>query len=283
MFCAAAFVFGSIGQEFVRGVRARRAMAGESPPRALLALVRRNRRRYGGYVVHLGIAVLFIGVAASSSFQHASELQLRPVQSTKVGAYTVRYVRPTALDHAEVRPCAHRLDTGPRRRTRCQKGWPPRRHATRDVWTAIAPNIETPNLKRIVSVGNVTLPPEEGAIALIYLARSYLRQPLRRSSTSLSRRSSCGSGSAAYRLGGLVAVSSAPSTVRRRVRRPFVRLAPARVARALLRSPKERGGSTDRHFLVGSRGGRRAADHGPVADGPGELGLADETGRRGGG
>ena len=78
MFCCAAFVFGSVGQEFYRGTRARRAMAGESAPIALLALVRRNRRRYGGYIVHLGIAVLFIGVAASSSFQHASELRSRP-------------------------------------------------------------------------------------------------------------------------------------------------------------------------------------------------------------
>ena len=79
MFCCAAFVFGSIGQEFFRGARARRAMAGRDGCRvALLALIRRNRRRYGGYIVHIGIAVLFIGVAASSSFQHASELGLAP-------------------------------------------------------------------------------------------------------------------------------------------------------------------------------------------------------------
>ena len=56
----------------MRGARARRAMAGEAAPLALLALVRRNRRRYGGYIVHVGIAVLFVGVAASSSFQHSS-------------------------------------------------------------------------------------------------------------------------------------------------------------------------------------------------------------------
>ncbi len=85
MFCCGAFVFGSVGQEFFRGVRARRAMAGERAPVALVALVRRNRRRYGGYIVHLGIAVLFVGVAASSSFQHASELGLvaGPVRSRR--------------------------------------------------------------------------------------------------------------------------------------------------------------------------------------------------------
>src|SRR5271170_673070 len=96
IFCCAAFVAGSIGQEFFRGVRARRAMADEAAPTALVALVKRNRRRYGGYIVHIGIAVLFVGVAASSSFQQTSELRLSPAQSSRVGAYTVRYVRPTA-------------------------------------------------------------------------------------------------------------------------------------------------------------------------------------------
>src|SRR6202167_4773818 len=64
MFGCAAFVFACVGQEFFRGVRARRAMAGEAAPVALVALVRRNRRRYGGYIVHIGIAVLFVRVAA---------------------------------------------------------------------------------------------------------------------------------------------------------------------------------------------------------------------------
>src|SRR5207344_2006245 len=96
MFGCAAFVFGCVAQEFARGVGARRAMAGEAAPVALVALVRRNRRRYGGYIVHIGIAVLFVGVAASSSFQHASELALTPGHSTRVGAYTIRYLRPTA-------------------------------------------------------------------------------------------------------------------------------------------------------------------------------------------
>ncbi len=46
--------------------------------------------------MHVGIAVLFVGVAASSSFQHAVEPTLSVGQSTRVGAYTVHYVRPTA-------------------------------------------------------------------------------------------------------------------------------------------------------------------------------------------
>jgi cytochrome c-type biogenesis protein CcmF len=95
MFGAAAFVLATVGQEFWRGTTARRAMTGDAPPAALLALVRRNRRRYGGYLVHAGMAVLFIGVAASSAFAHQRDVQLSPGQTTKVGGYDVRYVKPT--------------------------------------------------------------------------------------------------------------------------------------------------------------------------------------------
>src|SRR4051812_29215188 len=78
MFVVAAFAIGTVVQEFVRGVRARRAMTGEAAPLALLTLIRRNRRRYGGYTIHLSMAVLFIGVAASSAFQHVRVVQMRP-------------------------------------------------------------------------------------------------------------------------------------------------------------------------------------------------------------
>jgi cytochrome c-type biogenesis protein CcmF len=96
MFAAGALVVTAVVQEFVRGVRARRAMTGESPPRALGALVRRNRRRYGGYIVHAGVAVALIGVAASTSFQHSRQATIAPGQSVLVDGYRVSYVRPTA-------------------------------------------------------------------------------------------------------------------------------------------------------------------------------------------
>ena len=85
MFGLAAFVLTAVGQELWRGVRARRAMSGDRVPAALVALVRRNRRRYGGYLVHAGIAVLFVGVAASSSFQDEREVLLSPGQTARVG------------------------------------------------------------------------------------------------------------------------------------------------------------------------------------------------------
>jgi cytochrome c-type biogenesis protein CcmF len=96
MFALGAFVIAGVLQEMYRGTSARRAMTREPWPLAFGALIRRNRRRYGGYIVHLGIAVLMIGIAASSSFQHSSQVTLKPGQSAKVAGYTFRYVRPTA-------------------------------------------------------------------------------------------------------------------------------------------------------------------------------------------
>jgi cytochrome c-type biogenesis protein CcmF len=96
MFTFVAFVLSVIGQEFWRGASARRVMTGESLPRALTRLIGRNRRRYGGFLVHAGIAVLFLGVAASSAFIEQRDVRLSPGESVKVGGYDVTYLRPTA-------------------------------------------------------------------------------------------------------------------------------------------------------------------------------------------
>jgi cytochrome c-type biogenesis protein CcmF len=96
MFCAGVFVVVVVAEEFRRGVRARRAVSSETAIGALAGLLSRNRRLYGGYVVHVGVAVLFAGVAASSAFQHVRDVQLRPGQTARVGGYDVRYVRATS-------------------------------------------------------------------------------------------------------------------------------------------------------------------------------------------
>ena len=269
MFCCAGFVFASIGQEFYRGTRARRAMAGEAPPRALLALVRRNRRRYGGYVVHLGIAVLFIGVAASSSFQHASELGLSAGESTRVGAYKVRYVRPTAtitprydaahtgstlslgavLDvtkhgrHvATLRPSEgyYASQDASQGTVGSLIGGQPVSHVsidagvTRDVWSAIQPDLEAPSLKRIVTIGNRTLSPEEALVAIGYLARAYLKNPPQAQFHFIVSPLVMWIWIGGLILfgGALIAIWPAPSTVRRRVQAR----ARARAVRGLARA-----------------------------------------------
>jgi len=102
LFVFAAFALAGIGQEFWNGAAARRRLAGGSMPAAAVGLVARNRRRYGGYVVHAGVAVLLIGIAASSSFQTNRNVDLRPGQSTVVDGYTVTYVRPEVSVDEEV-------------------------------------------------------------------------------------------------------------------------------------------------------------------------------------
>ncbi len=96
MFALGTFAIGIGVQELWRGMRARQAMTGDPPPQALVGVVRRNRRRYGGYLVHIGISVLFIGVAASSAFQYERDVRLSPGQTERVGGYDFTYVRPTA-------------------------------------------------------------------------------------------------------------------------------------------------------------------------------------------
>ena len=88
-----AFVAASIVFEFVRGTRARRALSGGSWIAALAELVARNRRRYGGYVVHASILMLAIGIAGSSAYQTVRERGLQPGQSMEVAGYTLTYTR----------------------------------------------------------------------------------------------------------------------------------------------------------------------------------------------
>jgi cytochrome c-type biogenesis protein CcmF len=101
MFGFGAFLMASVVQEMYRGTAARRAMTNDLWPLAFVALVRRNRRRYGGYTAHFGLAVLLIGAAASSSFQHSRNATLRPGQSVSNDGYEFHYVRPIATATAE--------------------------------------------------------------------------------------------------------------------------------------------------------------------------------------
>jgi cytochrome c-type biogenesis protein CcmF len=95
LFVFASFSLAALAQEFWRGAAARRSLTGDSPPAALLGVAARNRRRYGGYIVHAGVAVLLIGIAASSSFQTNRDITLGPGQSSSVDGYAIKYVRPT--------------------------------------------------------------------------------------------------------------------------------------------------------------------------------------------
>src|SRR6059036_3070360 len=101
-FVFGAFVLGTILQEFWRGVRARQAMLHERAPRALARLVDKNRRRYGGYIIHVGVVAIFVGIAASSAFKIEVTQTLKPGESMQAGKFTLRYDRVTSSEDAHV-------------------------------------------------------------------------------------------------------------------------------------------------------------------------------------
>lgn len=91
----AAFAFGAFAlvanvREFLDGAAARRRAHGESPPVALARLVNANRRRYGGYIAHLGILMMALGIGASSMFRTEREATLVKGATMDVGKFTVR-------------------------------------------------------------------------------------------------------------------------------------------------------------------------------------------------
>ena len=90
-FMFAAFALGTNGQEFWQGTRARMRVHGENPGTALTRLVRSNNRRYGGYVAHLGVVAMALGIAASSVFKSERQATLRPGETMQVKDYTLRF------------------------------------------------------------------------------------------------------------------------------------------------------------------------------------------------
>ncbi len=87
-----AFVVVGIAQEFWRGTKVR-MKKGESFGTALVRLVSRARRRYGGYIVHIGIVIMYLGFTGAAYDQEV-EAALRPGASLDVGSYELRYDRP---------------------------------------------------------------------------------------------------------------------------------------------------------------------------------------------
>lgn len=267
MFGCGGFALTAVAQEYWRGTRVRSKSTGQLLPRALLGLVSRNRRRYGGYIVHVGMAALFIGVAASSSFQHSSEPTLKVGQSLKIGGYTMHYVRPTAsvtpkydAAHtgatlslgaivkvtkggkyvATLQPAEGFYDSGEPSQGSVGHliGGQPVSHVAlnstpfRDLWAAIAPEITAPSLERILKAGNKAIPvdrPEEAMIVLALMGREYLKNtPPAEFHFEVSPMVMwIWIGAFIIVFGGLIAIFPSPRTVRRRVRMRM----PAPVAR----------------------------------------------------
>src|SRR6188768_333317 len=89
-FALCAFVFGTIAQEFIRGAEVRQAATGSDRITAMIGLVSRSKRRYGGYIVHVGIALMFLGFAGEG-FKQEGEALLKPGGQFKVAHFTVKH------------------------------------------------------------------------------------------------------------------------------------------------------------------------------------------------
>ncbi len=89
-FSFSAFVFTSLTQEFVRGVKIRREATGADVLTSAIGLVARSKRRYGGYLVHAGIVLIFLGFAGEG-FKREEQVLMKPGQQVTVGAFTIRH------------------------------------------------------------------------------------------------------------------------------------------------------------------------------------------------
>jgi cytochrome c-type biogenesis protein CcmF len=89
-FGLSAFTLWTIVQEFVRGVAVRRKSRPQPVMEALIGLVTRARRRYGGYIVHLGVVLMFFGFAGKS-YGVERKLSMRPGEVVQLGRYEVRH------------------------------------------------------------------------------------------------------------------------------------------------------------------------------------------------
>ena len=90
-FTIAFFVTATIVLEFINGVNARRSLKSERFFTALVRLIWRNKRRYGGYVVHFGMVLIFVGITGSSAFRTSKEIHLKKGETTTLRNYSVTF------------------------------------------------------------------------------------------------------------------------------------------------------------------------------------------------
>jgi cytochrome c-type biogenesis protein CcmF len=79
-------------------MRARQAMMGENAIQALGRLIGKNRRRYGGYIIHVGVVMIFVAITGTSAFRLEEQVTLNQGETFDIGGYTLRY---TALEERD--------------------------------------------------------------------------------------------------------------------------------------------------------------------------------------
>ncbi|MEW5807645.1 MAG: heme lyase CcmF/NrfE family subunit [Acidobacteriota bacterium] len=100
-FSLSVFVLSSIVMEFFKGIRARQKSAGENVFRSFFTMIVRNKRRYGGYIVHLGVVFMYIGMSGSAAYQVEKQGALKLGESMNIGIYNIRFDRFTEKEYPE--------------------------------------------------------------------------------------------------------------------------------------------------------------------------------------
>jgi cytochrome c-type biogenesis protein CcmF len=90
-FTMLAFVAFTIFYDTALALRARRRIAGEGIVSGLITLARRNQRRYGGFVVHLGVVLIILGIAGSMTYSREREATLALKDHLTVGPYLIQF------------------------------------------------------------------------------------------------------------------------------------------------------------------------------------------------
>ncbi len=142
-----AFVTATIVQEYVRGVNARRKTSGDNVFTAMGHLWSRNGRRYGGYIVHLGIVLIGVAVIGNEFYQQTTNVTLAPGETTQIAGYTLEFAglesdRQSNRDEFGARVIAYD------RRRQCRRYADPQaqrlrqdaRHADQRGWSAHEPD-----------------------------------------------------------------------------------------------------------------------------------------------
>jgi cytochrome c-type biogenesis protein CcmF len=102
-FMLCTFVLVTVGIEFVKGANAIRTKSGTGLVMSMMELTHRNTRRYGGYIVHIGIVIIFTGITGSAFNVSKKNVELGIGQSMQVGRYTLKVDNLTAGANANYR------------------------------------------------------------------------------------------------------------------------------------------------------------------------------------
>ncbi len=102
-FVLCVFVLTSILTEFYKGMVSRMGLHDETAVGALATVTWRNKRRYGGYIVHIGVVLIFAGIAGSQAYGTHTEKHLKIGDSFEIRGYTITYEKLVAVEATNVK------------------------------------------------------------------------------------------------------------------------------------------------------------------------------------